>query len=360
MAEISHPDIASNKRATETVARGASPARILVALSPRDRKRFFPHGTTAEGVAADWRIANPEELEGGNWESLLKSYQPDIIVTAWSTPQLVDEITDADWFNVRYICNLSGSVKNLLSVDMLKRGVVVTNWGNLISASVAEHAVLLALGCARRMPVWKNIRHLKQQPRIDFITSLQTKRLKGRSVGIHGFGQVARELISLLHPFGVKLSAYSKPVPASMMREHDVEPCASLEALFENNDILIECEALTDETQGCVSRSLLERLPEDAIFINVARGALVDEDALADMAEQGRLRVGLDVYAIEPLDPSSRLWDIPEVILSPHIAGPTHDIFEHCGEFALNNIRCFLNKQPLSGIIDIQSYLRSS
>lgn len=191
------------------------------------------------------------------------------------------------------------------------------------------------------------------------ITDLQTRTLFGLRVGIHGFGSVARALIRLLSPFGVSLSAYSDGVPQALFSQHGVRAAASLQELFAGSDVLIECESLTAATRGIVTAGLLAALPDDAVFVNVGRGEVVDEAALVREANAGRLRVALDVSAVEPLTSDSPVVRCGRVILSPHIAGPTSDRYAECGSWALEKLGRFLDGQPPS-VMSLAAYDRAT
>ena len=140
---------------------------------------------------------------------------------------------------------------------------------------------------------------------------LETRTLRGKRVGLHGFGSIARELVGMLRAFGVEISSYSWGVPTGLFERYGVRECGSLQELFSGSDVLIECEALTAHNQGTVNAAMLRRLPAGAVFINVGRGHVVDETALVQVAAEKGLRLGLDVYCEEPLPASSPLRALP-------------------------------------------------
>ncbi len=233
----------------------------------------------------------------------------------------------------------------------------MTNWGTLAADTVAEHALLLILSGLRRAPEWPDIIAGRKQWQPS---PIRTRTLYGKRVGIHGFGNVARSLVQLLRPFGAKVSAFSSGVPLSYFTEYEVTPCENLESLFSANDIIVDCEALNSRTQGSVSRAILERMPPGALFVNVGRGAIVDESAVADLAASGRLFAALDVYAVDPIAPDSPLHAVDSIVKSPHIAGPTSDQFARCGELARRNINAFLQGDPLSAKVTLEIYDRAT
>ena len=337
-----------------------STQRILFALSSKERDMFFPHGIQRDDLTADVHISTDQELTTNNWFNLLNQFRPSIIITCWSTPGFDEAIINSPWFRPEYICHLGGSVRSIIPVELIDRGVLVSNWGTLAAVSVAEHAVLLVLACARNLTLWRHITEKQEEMYTERFSVLRTRSLQGKRVGIHGFGNVAREVIRLLQPFDARLSAYSCSIALESIEQHGIHAAANLETLFSCSDIVIECEALTDKTRGSVTAELLARLPKDSIFVNVARGALVDESALAQLAESGQLRVATDVTAQEPLPTDSPLWRAPTMLHSPHIAGPTHDSYERCGQFAMENIHRFLNHNPLQAMVGKEIYMRST
>lgn len=326
--------------------------RVVLALSEAEYALFFPQGfdsSTFESVSYTPGSAEP-------FGEMLARVDPEAIVTSWSTPSL-----QLEWLQepraLRYVCHTSGSVRSLVSRSFLERGGLVTNWGTLAARSVAEHALLLILASLRRLSEWRGVMsgERRWQP-----SPIVTQTLHGKRVGLHGFGNVARALVTLLRPFGTTISAYSHGVPEELFAVHDVASCDSLEALFEHSDILVECEALNRFTRGIVTRRLLELLPAGALFVNVGRGATVDEAALGDLARQGRIQISLDVYASDPIAADSVLHQVEEAVLSPHIAGPTSDQFPRCGKLVERNLRNYFAGRPLEAVVTTEIYDRAT
>lgn len=329
-------------------------SRVLLAVPRWVREEFFPGLDLALPVPLEWQ--DTAELSPEDWPRVLENKRPAALVTGWETPplpapELLPELP-------AYVCHLAGTVRGLVPRAWLERGVLVSNWGNTVSHTIAEHAVLLILGSLRNMPLWKCF--MDGETGGDAKTVLQTRSLRGRRVGIHGFGTIARELAALLKAFGVSLSAWSEGVPEALFREHGAHRCADLRELFSTSDVLVELEALTERSRGSVNRELLELLPSGAVFVNVGRGAVVDEEALAALAAEGRIRVALDVFQREPLPPDSPLRDVDAALLSPHIAGPTRDAFPLCGAFALENLRRYFASQPVEGRVTLEIYDRTT
>ncbi|CAM2949171.1 hydroxyacid dehydrogenase [Rariglobus hedericola] len=336
--------------------------RVFFALNDYERRVFFPEYLAAELDAlngeAHWRT---DELPSpAYWQTMMQELQPDVIVSCWSTPAVPFSLANAG-SPLAYVCHLVGSVRNLVPRTFLERGGLLTNWGDIAGKTVAEHALLLALAALRNQPGWRPIINgPKAVPWRSGTMRLQPRSLYGRRVGIHGFGHVARALIRLLQPFDVEISAYSAGVPTGLMRSAGVTPFTSLLELATRSEVFFDCEALTPQSTASINATVLAALPDDAVFVNVGRGPVVDEPALVREAASGRIQVALDVVCKEPIDPASPLASLPGVILSPHIGGPTFDHFPHCGQRALENLARYLRGESPEALITPELYDRST
>jgi phosphoglycerate dehydrogenase-like enzyme len=341
--------------APEVISQKPSTPRVAIAIAPRELELFFQGPTGGPKRLRDLllgaRIFDPSSPRT-DWNEWLRSEPPEILVTAWSTP-----LIPVDLPGLRYVCHVCGSVRRTVPRALIEHGVLVSNWGDNASEGLAEAALLLALSALRRSHYFANLMH-----RLRKWTSIPvgTKTLYRRSVGIHGFGRAARKLVKLLAPFHVRISAYSERVPSQFFLDAGVEQCASLDELFSRSEVLFEMEALTPATELVVTERLLRLLPPDAAFVNVARGALVDEIAATRLAAEGKIRLALDVYAKEPLSEDSPLRDLPEVTLFPHIGSPTDDRLYQCGDFALANLGRYLRREPLMAVVSLDVYDRST
>lgn len=343
----------SNASALDPVARTGT---TLLALSSFELESYFPAGCDQDAVLGPCVIHNPVDT-ARSWREVVANTGPDLIVTGWSTPAIPPELTAPHGGTVRYVCHVSGSIRHVISRDLVSDGLWVTNWGRLVAPIVAEHALLLTLSALRNQSLWaRQLRQPREYPK----ASLRTRTLHGKRVAIHGLGAIGQALVPLLRPFGVTLSAYSRGLSPEFIRRAGARPAASLIDLARDADIFISCESLTPQTRGELNRDILAALPAEAVFVNVGRGALVDEAALAEAARSGRLRVASDVFCEEPLPRDSPLLHIEGVQLSPHIGGPTHDFYPRCGEHARENIARFRRGEEPLGLFDPDTYDRST
>ncbi len=333
---------------------------ILFAISERERATFLPELPEAFLRHHDVRFFDANRESPKTWLDCLNRLQPTVLVSCWSTPHLPKPDASLPGGRLKYLCHLTGSVRHVIDRAFIESGGLVTNWGDAVGEQVAEHALLLALGALRNMPGWRSYIAEKASHQMDPIQTLGTSTLYDRRVGLHGFGRIARSLVRLLQPFRVEICAYSEGVPHEYMRANGVTPQGSLEELFSNSDVLFECEALNPLTQLSVTEEILSRLPQDAVFVNVGRGRVVDETALKSFAETGKFRIALDVVHEEPMTPKSGVFSLESALLSPHIGGPTADRYAYCGALAMRNLQRYVNRQPLEALMSKEDYDRST
>lgn len=329
---------------------------VFFALNERERRIFFPATESRFPAGAVW--ADPADLDSSRWSETIKRVRPTVMVSCWKTPALpVAWLSDPD-LSLRYICHLTGSIRSLVPREYLERGIAVTNWGTIPRTQVAEHALLLALGALRNQGRWRE--YIAKDRSQRAISELGTRTLHGRRVGIHGFGMIAQTLLKLLRPFGVEVAVYSQGVPPALIMEAGARPVPDLASLFAGAEVLFECESLTPASKGIVTGEVLGRLPDGAVFVNVARGGLVDEAALWREAKHERIRLALDVVSDEPVTMESPAMHLPGAIVSPHIGGPTLDRYHECGMHALENIERFLAQSELKSQITPEIFDRST
>jgi len=328
----------------------------MVSVLTEDEERMFFGGDDWEtklGTAYELqcRFSLPKE----QWGAFLEEVRPDVVLGAWEAPPLPD--LSGGPLPLRYYCYVAGSVRQVIGVEHLRAGLLVTNWGGSIGRYIAEMALALTLGSLRNLS-----RHRENlRPHGGWREARQGEpegSLFDRRVGLHGYGVIGRGVAALLAPFGTRTSAWDPYVNRETMERDGVEPARSLEDLFASSEVLVECCAFTPETKGIVNEAMLRRLPPGAVFVNIARGKLVDEAALIRVLREGRLRAGLDVFGCEPLPADSPLRGMENVVMTPHIAGNTGESRRAAGDFALANLRRFSRGEDLLSRITLEQYLR--
>jgi len=328
-------------------------------MSEFEVEKFLPSPSleNLKALLPGLEIIDPLADDFGPWEDLLREKKPEILITCWKTPLLpVAWLEDPD-YSLKYLCHFSGTVRSKIPREFIEKGLVVTNWGNSISRVVAECGLLLTLAALRRVSAWSLDMHLKGAWKTP---DVYVESLFGRRVGIHGFGNISQHLTRLLKPFGVPVSTFSPSVPDTLLEEFGVDRAPSLEALFSENNVIIELAPYKPENEGMVTEELLRMIPEGGTFVNIGRGAVVDEGALLRIAREGRLQIALDVYGIEPLPADSGFRGLRNVTLLPHLGGPTIDRRQDAGALGVENVGRYLKGEPLESVVSLSIFDRST
>jgi D-3-phosphoglycerate dehydrogenase len=212
--------------------------------------------------------------------------------------------------------------------------VMITNGSN--AAAVAEHALALMLALTRELPRFD--RQIRAGGWKD--QSYLVRDFSERTVGIVGYGQIGRRTAALAAAFGAKVVIYSRTrgtPPQGMEWEDD------LDRMVARVDILTLHCPLTDKTKGMIGKKQLALMKPQALFVNTARGQLVDEAALTEALKSGKLAgAGIDVYEQEPSDPKNALFTLPNVLCTPHIGSTTTGASAQMGVIMAQNILCWL------------------
>src|SRR5687767_1363695 len=159
--------------------------RVVFALSQFEREVFFLGADLASHEVA-WSWLDEEALHLSHWETVLRDLAPTVLVTGWRTPPLPIAWIEERRCPLRYVCHVTGSVRQLVPRSFVAHGGQVTNWGALVAPQVAEHALLLALAALRSQPRWRD--YMARPPHTRHVAQLDTRTLHGRRVGVHGFG----------------------------------------------------------------------------------------------------------------------------------------------------------------------------
>ena len=333
--------------------------RAIVALSDQEVADFFPGPMwhDLERVLPGLVRIRPPLPDPADWLRLWRENPAEILVSAWQMPPLNGALTAEDLRPLRYLCYLAGSVRKNVPRELVARGLVVTNWGDSIAGTVAECTLMLILMALRRASYWAIAMHREGAWKDG---STATQSLVDRRVGLHGFGGISQKLVPMLRPFTNRIQTFSPRVPDEITARHGVDRVQSLEELFSTSDVVVELAAGTPENYHLVQEKHLRLIPEGGVFVNVGRGSVVDEAALARVAREGKIQIALDVFEQEPLPADSPLRGLPNVTLLPHLGGPTRDRRRDSGMLALKNLRAFLRGEPPEAVVTLEVYDRST
>lgn len=274
----------------------------------------------------------------------------DAVITSWGTPFIDLETLDSAP-RLRFIGHAAGSIRPVLPRAALERGLTVVNAAGVMAKGVAEMVLLFALASLRRLIPLQTVNKPAKRWAHDF----PFEGLYEQNVGLIGFGQVGRTVVQLLAPFQCRFRVFDPYLQPSVAAAFNVSPCSLNEVLRESRIISLHA-GLTPETAGMIGEKELALLRDGAVFINTARGGLVDHAALAKETARGRIQVCIDVAEPEPLPPDSPLWERPNVMITPHISGPTEDRRIDMGRDMVAKLEAFLSGDSPNGVITPKQY----
>ncbi|BAK83505.1 2-hydroxyacid dehydrogenase [Komagataeibacter medellinensis] len=290
------------------------------------------HNFTISG-APDHKMTTRELLDTA------RAFQPDAIMTSTGLPLQGDDVKQLPDC-VKVVATVSVGTDHLDIPALHARGIIVTNTPDVLTQCNADMAILLMLAAARRAGEYTTLmrRGWGQSLAMD---ELLGTRISGKRLGIVGMGRIGRAVAKRARGFDMEvLYSNRRRLPAE--QEAGATYFATIADMLPHCDILSLHMPASPETDGMINADLLGRLPRGAIFINAARGALVDEDALIDALRSGQLAAaGLDVYRNEP-NPDPRFLELPNVFLTPHVGSATVETRTDMGMLALDNVEAVL------------------
>jgi phosphoglycerate dehydrogenase-like enzyme len=251
---------------------------------------------------------------------------------------------------LRWVHCFNAGTDHPIFARLLERGVCLTNSPGASAVPIAHSAIAGLLALARRLPLFgaaQRERHWLEagtvEPPLD---------LAGQTLAIVGLGGIGREIARLGRALGLRVVGVRRTRPdAQLMVDEWMPPARLHEVLPRAQWLAIACP-LSDETRGLIDAATLALLPDGAHLINVARGEIVDEAALAAELRSGRIAGAyLDVFEVEPLPESSLLWSLPNVIVTPHAAALSAGNQARQAEIFLANLRRYALGEPLANVV---------
>lgn len=233
----------------------------------------------------------------------------------------------------------------------LPDGVWVTNAGDVSQRVLASHAIALMLGVMRNFTRFERLRRKRQWAR--HTNSSHIVDPDGARLVILGMGRIAQDVARKAKAFDMDVTCVTR-APAPAVAEIDrVVPRGKIAEVLPTADVVLVAMPLDSGTRGFLSAERIALLPQRAIVVNISRGKVVDEAALARALADGRIMgAGLDAFADEPLPAASPLWDLPNVIITPHVGGQGgRQLWRRMSELVRDNMRRYLAGAPLKHVV---------
>ncbi len=253
--------------------------------------------------------------------------------------------------NVKWVHSLSAGVEKLLIPEFAHSPVPLTNARGVFKRSLAEFVVLGMLY------FYKHVRRLVENQRSHRWDDFTVDWLPGKIMGVVGYGEIGRECASLAKVLGVKIYATRRKPELSAADPilDRVFAASELHQMLKQVDVVVAAAPLTPDTRHMLSGPEFEAMKPSALVMNVGRGPVIDEPALIRALQQKRVAgAALDVFEEEPLAPDSPLWDMENVLISPHCTDRTRDPdwLDLSAQCFVENFGRFVKGQPLMNIVD--------
>ncbi|MBA2705203.1 MAG: hydroxyacid dehydrogenase [Blastocatellia bacterium] len=323
----------------------ATRPQVLVLASDVLFAHFFPEPLRARlSEVADWSRYSEREDSALLREQIA---QADVLMTTWHSPFL-----RADMFGatprVRLIAHCGGEVKSRAAEELFDC-ITITNAADPMAAGVAEMALALMLTLVRKVPEYAGEMRAGVIRTNEDVSEGETVR--GRKVGIVGFGRIGRAFARVVKPLGAELLVTDPYCSTEIVSGHEARLVA-LDELVRSCSVVILAAGLTPETRNLFDARRLALLPDGAYLINVARGGLVDMAALVVELRTGRITAALDVTdPLEPLPSDHELRRLPNVLLTPHIAAGGIEMRRAIGGIAVEEVVRFSKGEPPRNLV---------
>lgn len=250
---------------------------------------------------------------------------------------------------LKWVQVMSAGVDRFLDNEFRQSSVMMTNVSGIHAIPIGEIVLEQMLMFAKQAPLCFRLKQEKQWKR--FMPTV----LRYKTVGIVGLGNIGREVARLAKAFGMRVVATRRSTKRVARAKHvDILlPKEQLPRLLQESDFVVLALPFTSDTNRLIGEKELRTMKPTAYLINIARGNIVDEEALIRALDEHWIAgAGLDVFATEPLPADSRLWEFPNVIFSPHIAGGMEDYNMRATELFCDNLRRYLSGENLFNVID--------
>lgn len=314
---------------------------VLVTVRPDLRRKIFDEAALSalESFAEVTYHAGEADMTGEELKRAIGDFEG--LITCWGSPAVTEDVL-REARRLRIISHAAGSIRPYVCPEALEKGIVLTNASSAIAISVAETTLGMII-CSLRGLCLHDRRLREGQGRIP---GWRAYELSGKTVGIIGMGEVGRRVMKLLRPFGCRILVFDPFKKEGEIAEAGGSP-SSLKRLIEESDIVSLHAPDIPENRHMISADLIASMRQGCLFVNTARGRLVDEEALLAHVKSGRIRVALDVFEGAPLEVAGDLGDASNALLTPHIAGLAVESRKRQGRTVVEDLRLFFaEKDP--------------
>lgn len=271
----------------------------------------------------------------------------EVLFTGMADDELLSRAEKLEWFH----CAAAG-IDYIIETMRRHQKVLFTSSRGVCEGQISEWVVAMALYLLKNI---KQFQHSCDNKKLDDpMAGLAQEELAGKTVCVVGLGRIGKMTAEKFHALGCRVWGI-KRAPEELPYVSRVGTLKDMDAFFSQSDIITVHLALTEETKGCIDRKAINSMRRNAIFINTARGALVDEGALIERLKKGEIKAALDVVVDEPIKEGSPLLSIPNLLLTPHLSGFSNRYFEKLFALFSKNLEAYLRKSvgEMINLIDL-------
>lgn len=274
-----------------------------------------------------------------------------VLVTSWGCPR-IDSAVLARAPKLRLVAHAAGSIKHIVAPEVFAAGIAVTNAAAANAIPVAEFTIAAILFSNKQVFRFRELYRRERSRMASSVLGDPAVGNLGKVVGIVGYSRIGARVIELLRPYDLEILLYD-PHYGGDTPEHVRR--LELDALMAESDVVSLHAPSLESTAGMIGASQLARMKDGATLINTARGALVDQDALVRELVSGRISAVIDVTTPEVLPADSPLYGLPNVLLTPHIAGALGNERARLGATVADEIERFIAGRPLVHALDAET-----
>jgi phosphoglycerate dehydrogenase-like enzyme len=324
-------------------------------------------------VAMDFSDALIEQIRAVSPRLNVQQFFPDVPQSAWGTAEVLyttrtfpqpEETPLLRWIQL----HSAGMERALQHRIIQAQDITVTSSSGIHSTQIANFCLMMMLAFNYKLPQMLNFQRESTWAQKAHEIFRPTD-MSQQTVGIVGYGSIGRELARITHTLGMTVLASKRDVkhPAEKATDYTLEgtgdpegsiperiyPGEAIGTMASECDYLAVTVPLTTKTQHLVNEHVLQQMKKTAVLINIARGSVVDEKALITALSQKKIGgAALDVFEEEPLPSTSPLWQMDNVIISPHVSGMTDNYHEKAAALFIANLKRYLEKKPLYNQLD--------
>jgi phosphoglycerate dehydrogenase-like enzyme len=287
-------------------------------------------------------LRGPGPDEAGKGAILSTLGEVEVMVGTNRLPvEYFDAAPKLKWFQA-----MNAGLERLDRQGLLRRGFAVTNASGLTAAPIAEWVIGEMFALSKLTPAY-----LRNQERHTWERIRGATMLEGKTCGVVGLGAIGRATARKARALGMRVVASRRTVTGDDPDCDELLSYAELPTLLGQSDFVVLCVPLTSETTHLIDAQALEAMKPTASVINIARGDVIDQDALIAALRGGTIAsAALDVTSPEPLNAESPLWDLPNVLITPHISSASDRNDGAAGELFIDNLRRYLANEPLANL----------